>query len=172
MPLIKSKSDKAFKSNIKAEIHAGKPQKQAVAIAYAVKRKAPKKASGGSMSPHDYDSDVDYYSATSRPHAAMEAAEDVEPHSYKKKTYEKAERQLKTERELKKRGATEEAKKLQGRRVRRGQDESLQSAARAFKHLGDDEGVQSSRQDWERKMNKPGKKYAFAPFKKGGKVCW
>ena len=33
MPLIKSKSDKAFKSNIKAEIKAGKPQKQAVAIA-------------------------------------------------------------------------------------------------------------------------------------------
>jgi len=50
MPLIKSKSDKAFKSNIKAEIHAGKPQKQAVAIAYNVKRSA-KKAAGGSM--HD-----------------------------------------------------------------------------------------------------------------------
>ena len=38
----KSKSDKAFKSNIKAEIAAGKPQKQAVAIAYSVKRKAKK----------------------------------------------------------------------------------------------------------------------------------
>jgi uncharacterized protein with WD repeat len=47
MPLIKSKSDKAFKSNIKAEIAAGKPQKQAVAIAYSVKRAA-KKADGGS----------------------------------------------------------------------------------------------------------------------------
>ena len=33
MPLTKSKSEKAFKHNIKAEIHAGKPQKQAVAIA-------------------------------------------------------------------------------------------------------------------------------------------
>ena len=33
MPLIKGKSEKAFKSNIKAEIAAGKPQKQAVAIA-------------------------------------------------------------------------------------------------------------------------------------------
>jgi hypothetical protein len=42
MPLIKSKSDKAFKSNIKAEMHAGKPQKQALAIAYAVKRSAKK----------------------------------------------------------------------------------------------------------------------------------
>ena len=40
MPLIKSTSDKAFSKNIKAEIKAGKPQKQAVAIAYSVKRKA------------------------------------------------------------------------------------------------------------------------------------
>ena len=46
MPLIKSKSDKAFGKNISAEIKAGKPQKQAVAIAYAVKRSA--KKSGGS----------------------------------------------------------------------------------------------------------------------------
>ena len=38
MPLIKSKSEKAFKSNIKAEIAAGKPQKQAVAIALNVER--------------------------------------------------------------------------------------------------------------------------------------
>ena len=40
MPLIKSKSDKAFKSNIKAEVAAGKPVKQAVAIAYDVQRRA------------------------------------------------------------------------------------------------------------------------------------
>jgi hypothetical protein len=46
MPLIKSKSDKAFKKNIAAEIKAGKPQKQAVAIAYAEKNAAPKKAGG------------------------------------------------------------------------------------------------------------------------------
>ena len=49
MPLIKSKSEKAFKSNIKAEIAAGKPQKQAVAIAYDVQRRAPRKASGGGL---------------------------------------------------------------------------------------------------------------------------
>jgi hypothetical protein len=47
MPLVKSKSEVAFKKNIKAEIKAGKPQKQAVAIAYSVKRSA-KKANGGS----------------------------------------------------------------------------------------------------------------------------
>ena len=49
MPLIKSKSEKAFKSNIKAEIAAGKPQKQAVASAYDVQRRAPRKASGGGL---------------------------------------------------------------------------------------------------------------------------
>lgn len=43
MPLKKSASPKAFASNIKTEIKAGKPQKQAVAIAYAVKREASKK---------------------------------------------------------------------------------------------------------------------------------
>jgi hypothetical protein len=43
MPLKKSTSPKAFASNIKAEIKAGKPQKQAVAIAYAVKRETKSK---------------------------------------------------------------------------------------------------------------------------------
>jgi len=43
MPLKKSKSKAAFKENIKAEMKAGKPQKQAVAIAYSVKRKAGRK---------------------------------------------------------------------------------------------------------------------------------
>lgn len=44
MPLIKSMTPKAMSKNIKAEIKAGKPQKQAVAIAYSVKREAEKKA--------------------------------------------------------------------------------------------------------------------------------
>ena len=43
MPLKKSASKAAFKSNIKAEVKAGKPVKQAVAISYAVKREAEKK---------------------------------------------------------------------------------------------------------------------------------
>ena len=42
MPLIKSTSKSAFRKNIKAEMGAGKPQKQAVAIAYSVKREASK----------------------------------------------------------------------------------------------------------------------------------
>ena len=43
MPLHKSGSKKAFSENVKAEMKAGKPQKQAVAIAYATKRKAARK---------------------------------------------------------------------------------------------------------------------------------
>ena len=40
MPLVKSTSKNAFRSNVKAEIAAGKPVKQSVAIAYATKRAA------------------------------------------------------------------------------------------------------------------------------------
>jgi hypothetical protein len=43
MPLKKSPSKSAFKSNIRAEVNAGKPVKQAVAIAYSVKRSNRKK---------------------------------------------------------------------------------------------------------------------------------
>jgi len=50
MPLTKSTSKRAFGKNIKAEMAAGKPQKQAVAIAYAVKRDAMKKDKKGTMS--------------------------------------------------------------------------------------------------------------------------
>jgi len=43
MPLVKSTGKTAFRKNIKAEVKAGKPVKQAVAIAYSVKREAAKK---------------------------------------------------------------------------------------------------------------------------------
>ena len=43
MPLVKSGSKEAVRKNIKAEMAAGKPQKQAVAIALSVKREAAKK---------------------------------------------------------------------------------------------------------------------------------
>jgi hypothetical protein len=42
--LKKSTSKLAFQKNVKTEIAAGKPPKQAVAIAYATKRAAAKKA--------------------------------------------------------------------------------------------------------------------------------
>lgn len=46
MPLKKSSSKSAFRSNVKAEIQAGKPPKQAVAIAYSVKRKSGNRSKG------------------------------------------------------------------------------------------------------------------------------
>lgn len=46
MPLDKSHSKKAFGKNVRAEIAAGKPVKQAVAIAYSVEKKSPVKKKG------------------------------------------------------------------------------------------------------------------------------
>lgn len=42
MPLKKGSSRKAISANIRTEMHAGKPQKQAVAIAMNVARKGKK----------------------------------------------------------------------------------------------------------------------------------
>jgi hypothetical protein len=50
MPLVKSASPAAFRKNIKAEVAAGKPQKQAVAIAYSTQRAAASK-SGAKSAP-------------------------------------------------------------------------------------------------------------------------
>ena len=43
MPLKKSTSKEAFRQNVRAEVKSGRPVKQSVAIAYAVKREAAKK---------------------------------------------------------------------------------------------------------------------------------
>ncbi len=43
MPLKKSSSKEALSENIKKEIEAGKPQKQAIAIAESIKRKVANK---------------------------------------------------------------------------------------------------------------------------------
>lgn len=47
MPLVKSASKETFRKNVKAEVASGKPVKQAVAIAYSVKREAAKPAPKG-----------------------------------------------------------------------------------------------------------------------------
>jgi hypothetical protein len=44
MPLIKGYSQKSFSKNVSSEMKSGKPQKQAVAIAYATQKKALQKA--------------------------------------------------------------------------------------------------------------------------------
>lgn len=51
MPLIHGKSKKAVSENIQTEMHHGKPQKQAIAIALSVKRQAARKkmAHGGKL---------------------------------------------------------------------------------------------------------------------------
>jgi len=61
MPLIKSASPKAFAQNVRTEMHAGKPQKQALAIAYSAagegKNKRPSNTSTqGGADPHSHHS--------------------------------------------------------------------------------------------------------------------
>ena len=43
MPLLKGNSKSVISSNIRREMHAGKPRKQAIAIAYSVAGKSRKK---------------------------------------------------------------------------------------------------------------------------------
>src|SRR5271165_1918115 len=49
VPLFKGKSKKSFEKNVETEMHAGKPQGQALAIAYNMKKKK-KMAMGGDAS--------------------------------------------------------------------------------------------------------------------------
>jgi hypothetical protein len=70
MPLVKGKSHKAFVHNLKAELHAGKPKDQALAIAYSEKRQAEHKmAEGGEV--HDESEDL-------MPHVISELFEAIE----------------------------------------------------------------------------------------------
>ena len=54
MPLVKSKSKKAVGENIKTEMAAGKPQKQAVAIALNTARKSGAKIPKKKKNPGGY----------------------------------------------------------------------------------------------------------------------
>jgi len=58
MPLMKSKSKEAFAHNVKAELSAGKPLKQSLAIAYSEKREA---AGGSHHSEHSRQRSEQYH---------------------------------------------------------------------------------------------------------------
>jgi hypothetical protein len=167
MPLIKSKSDKAFKSNIKAEIASGKPQKQAVAIAYSTKRMA-KKATGGSTSPYDYDSDQDYYQAIGRLKDENDEPQESRISSAvlnKQKTMRRKNAADSAMSLAAKRAGDKDAdKKVQERWGRREISESLKSKAK-MSRAPQAEGY---RKEWSEKIGK-GKP---APFKTGGSSCW
>jgi hypothetical protein len=91
MPLIKSTSKKAFGENIARERAAGKPEKQAVAIAYSEKREA------GKEHPHHSDHSAkrsDHYHKTV-------AATEVRPSSTK---MTRAEHQLNNDEDMSEKG--------------------------------------------------------------------
>lgn len=74
MPLIKSAKPSAFSKNIETEMHAGKPQKQAVAIAYSEARaakhgKQTKHVGHPHHSAHSETTSLHYHSKTIEPNA-------------------------------------------------------------------------------------------------------
>lgn len=74
MPLMRGKSKNAFEHNIKAEMDAGKPMKQSLAIAYATKRRN-KKAMGGRIA-NQHDEDMDRESKMNVEHDEENLMED------------------------------------------------------------------------------------------------
>lgn len=175
MPLIKSKSDKAFKKNVATEVKAGKPVKQAVAIAYSTKRAA-KKARGGSTNPYDYDSDVDYYKAIGDPRGDEDDDEgpDLAPKMSRTQKFKSKQlvNKLTANRRMadiaKASGDKEESEKQWGRLQRRGESNRLKTFTQGAESRGEKAKAEGLRKEWSEKIGK-GKP---APFKKGGKVCW
>ena len=177
MPLIKSKSDKAFKKNIATEVKAGKPVKQAVAIAYSTKR-ASNKARGGSTNPYDYDSDIDYYKAIGDPRGDEDDDEgpDLAPKmsavkKHKTKLYvNKLDANRKMADIATAKGDKAEADKQWARLKKRGESTRLKTFTEGAEKRGEKAKAQSLRKEWSEKIGggKP------APFKSGGKakVCW
>ena len=179
MPLTKSKSKKAFEHNIKAEMSAGKPQKQAVAIAYNVKRAA-KKAIGGraSTNPMHYDSDVDFYKAIGDPRGDEDDDDgpDLAPKmsAIKKHKMKFEMNKLTANRKMADvatdKGDKPEAEKQWGRLKRRSESNRLKTFIQGAEKRGDKEKAQGLRKEWSEKIGS-GK---ASPFKSGGKakVCW
>jgi hypothetical protein len=79
MPLIKSTSRKAFGHNVAAEMHAGKPLKQSLAIAYSEKRSAAKhNESVGESRVHKKPSNT----SSANPKSSASYVEQPMPHSH------------------------------------------------------------------------------------------
>ena len=182
MPLKKSASPKAFKENIKAEVKAGKPVKQAVAIAYSTKRAA-KKATGGAVDPMNYDSDWDYYRATGQMNDNDDGDDDQEPQEPPRRAVmAEQRRKAKTAKknsanwqasEMYRPTDKAEALKQFNRLSRRKESNSLMSRAKSLSKSDDVVNrviAKSLRSEWSKKIGggKP------APFKSGGKAksCW
>jgi hypothetical protein len=175
MPLIKSKSDKAFKSNIKAEVAAGKPVKQAVAIAYSTKRAA-KKATGGAVDPMNYDSDWDYKRAAGqlKDEDESETPERSAIQKYKDKKYvNRIVGQEKVGYAAKLAGDKETAEKMAGRKQRRLESGRMKEKAERASKDSEYGKAARIRKEWSEKIGggKP------APFNSGGSSkkscpCW
>ena len=73
MPLIAGKSPKSFSKNVATEMNAGRPQKQSLAIAYAMKKRAKRMAEGGDVSDEEHEA-VPNYMDFLESHPEMEKA--------------------------------------------------------------------------------------------------
>ena len=76
MPLMKGKSKAAFSHNVSTEMHAGKPQNQALAIAYSQKRKH--MADGGYAEGGEMEESEDSDHEMMMDHVAMECMQALE----------------------------------------------------------------------------------------------
>ena len=81
MPLIKSQSREAFETNVRKEIAAGKPPKQAEAIAYATRRSATGSRDQGLSSVNKRPSNSSTGMANTNTQTGGSWAEQPEPHS-------------------------------------------------------------------------------------------
>jgi hypothetical protein len=149
----------------------GVPQKVGKEFVEADKGRTMKKANGGSTSPYDYDSDVDYYRAIGRL-----KDEDNEPQEAPRISSAVLNKQKTMRRKnaadsamsmaAKRAGDKDTDKKIQDRWFRREQSEKLKIKAKTSKAPI----AESARKEWSEKIGK-GKP---APFKTGGKAksCW
>jgi hypothetical protein len=149
----------------------GVPQKVGKEFVQADKGKAMKKAMGGSTSPYDYDSDVDYYGAIGRLKEEGDESQEAPRISSavlnKQKTMRRKNAADSAMSMAAKRAGDKDAdKKIQDRWFRRDQSEKLKFKAKTSKAPV----AESARKEWSEKIGK-GKP---APFKTGGKAksCW